>query len=225
MPDPAHFPLEITTHIFNCATNDNRDAKSLARFCHVNRQWNALARPRLYMRWMYHGKKHSIGSLWRFLCSVICNHQIASLVQSVDVRNWAFPSEDLRPDFQVDVVPEEVALVQQTFRAAGIDGMDNCTMTDLRQGDRNLFMAFLFTCLPNLSRVSAHVPVYDAFLGEVLYRALMDHNDRPLMQAFQNLKELSVLSEWARPHLESPGIPKDLYRLGLECLTLIFSLA
>jgi hypothetical protein len=83
MTDPAHFPPEITTHIFDCATNDNRDAKSLARFCRVNRQWNALARPRLYMRWTYHGEKHSIGSLWKFLCSVIRNHQIASLVQSV----------------------------------------------------------------------------------------------------------------------------------------------
>jgi hypothetical protein len=59
--------------------------------------------------------------------------------------------------------------VQQAFRAAGIDGMDNCTMTDLRQGDRNPFMALLFTRLPKLSRVSAHVPAYDAFLGEVLH--------------------------------------------------------
>ena len=126
---------------------------------------------------------------------MICNHQIAFLVQSVDIRNWAFPSKDLRPDFQVDIVPEEVALVQQVFRAAGIDGIDNCTITDLRQGDRNLFIALLFTCLPNLSRVSAYVPLYNTFLGEVLYRALIDHNNRPPIQAFQNLKELSVLSK------------------------------
>jgi hypothetical protein len=59
MPDPAHFPLEITTHIFDSATNNNRDAKLLARFCRVNRQWNALARPRFYRRWTYHGEKHS----------------------------------------------------------------------------------------------------------------------------------------------------------------------
>jgi hypothetical protein len=131
---------------------------------------------------------------------MIRNHQIASLVQSVDVRNWAFPSEDVGPDFQVDVALEEVALVQQAFRAAGIDEMDNCTMTDLRQGDRNLFIALLFTRLPNLSKVSAHVLVYDAFLSGVLYQALIDHNDRPLMQAFQNLKELLVLSKWARPY-------------------------
>jgi hypothetical protein len=147
------------------------------------------------MRWTYHSEKHSTRSLWRFLYSVIRNYQIASLVQSVDVRNWAFPSKDLRPDFQVDVAPEEVALVQQAFQAAGIDRIDNCTMTDLRQGNRNLFIALLFTRLPNLSRVSAHVPAYNAFLGKVLYRALVDYNNRPLIQAFQNLKELSVLSK------------------------------
>lgn len=103
--------------------------------------------------------------------------------------------------------------------------MDNCTITDLRQGDRNPFMALLFTRLLNLSRVSAHVPIYNAFLGKVLYRALIDHNNRPPMQAFQNLKELSVLSEWARPYWEGLGIPNDLYRLGLEYLASIFSLA
>lgn len=99
------------------------------------------------------------------------------------------------------------------------------SITDLRQGDRNPFMALLFTRLLNLSRVSVHVPAYDAFLGGVLHRALMDHNSRPPMQAFQNLMDLSVLSEWARPHQEVPGIPNDLYRLGLECLAPIFSVA
>jgi hypothetical protein len=38
MPNPAHFPLEITAHVFDCATNGNRDVKLLARFCRVNRQ-------------------------------------------------------------------------------------------------------------------------------------------------------------------------------------------
>jgi hypothetical protein len=53
----------------------------------------------------------------------------------------------------------------------------------------------------------------------------MDHNNRPPIQAFQNLKELLVLSEWARPHWEGLGIPNNLYRLGFECLAPIFSLA
>jgi hypothetical protein len=36
MPNLARFPPEITTYVVDCG---NRDAKSLAIFCRVNRQW------------------------------------------------------------------------------------------------------------------------------------------------------------------------------------------
>jgi hypothetical protein len=82
----------------------------------------------------------------------------------------------------------------------------------------------LFTYLLNLVTMSSHVPAYDAFLGRFLYLALMDYNDRPPIQAFQDLKELSILSEWARPSWDGPGIPNNRYRLGLEYLAPGFSL-
>jgi hypothetical protein len=105
-----------------------------------------------------------------------------------------------------------------------MDEEAKCTMSDLRAGDRQPFMALLFTHLPNLNTMSSHVPAYDTFLGRFLHLALMDHNDRPPTQAFQDLKELSILSEWARPSWDGPGIPNDLYRLGLEYLAPVFSL-
>lgn len=72
-------------------------------------------------------------------------------------------------------------------------------MTNINEADRRPFMALIFTRLPNLSEMSAHVPAYDAFLGEVLKQALQDHHNKPPMQAFLKLKKLSVLCEWARP--------------------------
>lgn len=81
MPDPAQFPPEIVAHVLNYATNADCDIKSLASLCRVSRQWNALALPRLYTRWTYHGEKHSIASLWKFLCTIIRNRRLASLVR------------------------------------------------------------------------------------------------------------------------------------------------
>jgi hypothetical protein len=143
-------------------------------------------------------------------------------VRSVDVCNWAFPKED--PGTDTHFSQEELFLVQQAFRAAGMDGMDKCIMSDLRAGDRNPFMALLFTHLPKLSVRAGHLPTYDAFLGGVLNLALMNDHGRPTMQAFQNLKELSVLSEWAKPHGQVPSMPNDLYSFELACWAPLFSL-
>jgi len=64
MPDPAHLAQEVVDYIFDYATNGNAEVKSLANFCHVDRQWYAIAKPRFYKRWTYHGETHSISSLW-----------------------------------------------------------------------------------------------------------------------------------------------------------------
>jgi hypothetical protein len=47
-----------------------------------------------------------------------------------------------------------------------------------------------------------------------LASGLLDHNDKGPLQTFQNLKEDTVLSEWAtsRGRRFQPGIPKDLYK-------------
>ncbi|CZR66481.1 uncharacterized protein PAC_16382 [Phialocephala subalpina] len=211
MPDPAvYFPVE------------GRDARSLASCCGVNRNWKSTARPLLYSRWTYHGEKHSIKSLWKFLCTVIRGDSIAALVQSVDARNWSFPSKTPHPDF--DVLQEELFLVEQAFRAAGVEGMDKCVMGDVRQGDRKPFMALLFTRLPNLRTMSAHLPHYDAFLGSVPQDALTNQTERPTMQAFQQLEELSLVSERERPYWESSGRSDTRYSLELVCYAAVFSL-
>jgi hypothetical protein len=174
----------------------------------------------LYTRWTYHGGKHSIISLWKFLCTAIRDDSIAALVQAVDVRNWSFPSETLHQDFEIP--QEELLLVRQAFRAAGMEGMDKSVMHDVKHGDRNPFMALLFARLPNLRTMSAHLPHYDAFLGSVLQGASANQTERPPMQAFQGLEELSLVTQWKRPCSES--FSNTLYSLELVCYAPVFSL-
>lgn len=202
MADPAvYFPVEVCDGIFDYATNRNRDARSLASCCRVNRNWNSRARPLLYSRWTYHGEKHSIRSLWKFLCTAIRDDSIAALVQAIDLRNWSSPSESLHLDFEI--LQEELLLVRQAFRAAKIEEMDESVMNDIKHGYREPIMALLFTRLSNLRTMSAHLPHYDAFLGSVLQGALANETERPTMQAFQELEELSLVSEWERPYWQN----------------------
>ncbi|KFY67861.1 hypothetical protein V496_01379 [Pseudogymnoascus sp. VKM F-4515 (FW-2607)] len=50
---------------------------------------------------------------------------------------------------------------------------------------------------------------YDAFLGSVLQGALANETERPTMQAFQELEELSLVSEWEMKSLEYLDIYRD----------------
>jgi len=154
------------------------------------------------------------------LCTATRDDSIAALVQAVDVRNWSFPSETLHPDFEIP--QEELLLVRQAFRAAGMEGMDRSVMNDVKHGDRKPFMALLFTRLPNLRTMSAHLPHYDAFLGSVLKGALANQTETPTMHAFQELEELSLVSEWERPYRES--FHNTRYSLELVCYARVFSL-
>jgi hypothetical protein len=119
---------------------------------------------------------------------------------------------------------EEFILVQQAFRATGMEGMDRRVMNHVKHGDRNPFMALLFTRLPNLRTMSAHLRHNDTFLGSVLQGALSNQIERRTMQAFQQLEELSLVSEWERPYWENSGPSDTRYSLNIVCYAPIFSL-
>jgi hypothetical protein len=228
MSGPPRIPSEVSRYIFDLATNYNRDVQTLANLCRVDRQCNAIARPRLYMTWTYHGEKHSFRSLWKFLCTIIRTKDIAALVQSVDARNWSHPNGDYSDEYfgtAVEASEEEVNLLKQAFRAAGTREMANCTIDDLKVDDRSPFIALLFTQLPNLSTMSAHLPHYDPFIDQVVSQALLGDNENTPMQAFQNLKVLSVVSEWARsPKWGDSRVDHAYYKLHVGNYRGIFNL-
>ena len=178
----------------------------------------------MYLTWTYHGEKHTFRSLWKFLCTIIRTKDIAALVQSVDARNWSHPNGDCSDEDFGAASEEEVNLLKQAFRAARTREMANCTIDDLKVDDRSPFMALLFTQLPNLSTMSAHLPHYDPFIDQVVSQALLDDNENTPVQAFRNLKVLSLVRDWARsPKWGDSRVDYAYYKLHVGNYSGIFS--
>jgi hypothetical protein len=222
MTDPAEFfPTEISELIFDYVTRFTQDSRSFANYCLVNQIWKSKFKPILYMTWTHDGEKHSLGSLWRFLCIVVRDASIAALVQTVDVQNLAFTNEDAP---LVESQQEEVTLIQQAFRDAGIEIGDSM-VRDLIKGDhQNSLVALLYTRLPNLHTLFAHFPHSNAFLNKVLQVASERQANGPKMKAFQKLEKLFLVPECEPEVVYDASLPDTRFLLDLDVYAGVFTL-
>ncbi|KAE8419174.1 hypothetical protein BDV36DRAFT_252054 [Aspergillus pseudocaelatus] len=76
MLDPSRLPPELFAIIIDYATDGTCDFAALCNFALVSHQWYASLDARIYSRWLYDGKHHSISFLWKFLRTVLCNRRI-----------------------------------------------------------------------------------------------------------------------------------------------------
>lgn len=190
-----YFPPEIRDNIFGYATDDGRDARSLASCALVNKDWNSKARPLLYSRWIYHGEKHSYKSLWKFLRTVIRDDSIAALVQTVDARNWSQKAaHSAQSSFEIPY--NELRLVREAVRTFVLRATTEILINGIKNGDRKPLMALLLTILPNLRTLSAHVPDHDLYLFAMSCSASLEsYTGRIAMLPYEKLQDLSLLSQ------------------------------
>ncbi|KAI9043622.1 uncharacterized protein KD926_003392 [Aspergillus affinis] len=214
MSDLTDLPAELLDEILSLAFgvapryyngyNDEGafDIKALSRLLLVNQKHYLAFIPLVYSHWTYNGTRHSYSGLWKFLRTAIRNYDLASIVQTLNVGNWAVcPSfylernrelqdQDERLQFTLD--DEET--VKIALRRAQMPGDHSSQIIHLRSfisdhssqifdaifvdrneyqsRDRRPLMALLLTCLPCVSRIYMHVSASNPFLGAVLQTAI-----------------------------------------------------
>jgi hypothetical protein len=169
MHNPADLPQELFDKILGYTGHDGLDLKSLCDFCLVDRQWYVTASVRIFSKWMYDGDKHSFLSLWNFLRTILGNTGIATLVRTLDIRNWGFhPGNISEANCHIELPQEDLEMVRRTIRKAGLHELERDIIDALHKTDRRPLMALLLTCLPNLTSMYAHVPESDEVLSAVL---------------------------------------------------------
>lgn len=226
MPTLSNLPQELLSLVVECAAGSDHDAKTLSNICRLNRRFNSSAMPVLYSKWIYLGDEHGLASLLRFLRTIISNTSLASLVHSLDVQYWG-STKPRRSRIKLDMPSEYLNILLEAFRLAEITMSEEYLMSALFRHDRTPFMALLLTRLPNVSVMLAQVPApCEAFLKTVLERAVEDRNEETFIQAFPNLKELCLSSEWKKPDLMGANrqAPEALYQLYLQRLGPVFRL-
>jgi hypothetical protein len=223
MWNPVDLPPELFSKFVDYAIDGKDDVQSFCNFCLVDRQWYATASLRLYFKWTYDGDVHSFTSLWKFLRTMLHNAQLAGYVRVLDIQYWGFHS-DLRSDEGASFPQEEdLAIIHDAVRKAGIQELEPSIDEAVRNNDRRPLMALLLTVLPNLRSIYAHVPEKDPYLTEVLRLSLDNREGKLQQQALQNLEEAQLMSAWHCPS-STIHLPRDNYVLGLEYLWPIFRL-
>lgn len=209
MWNPVDLPAELFGMVIDYAIDRQDDFQSLCNFCLVDRQWYAGLSLRLYFKWTYDGDEHSFISLWKFLRTMLQNAQLAGYVRVLDIQYWEyFP--DLHSYEGVGFPQEDLTVIHDAVRKAGIQELELSIDEAVRKDDRRPLMALLLTVLPNLRSIYAHVPEEDPYLAKVLRLSLDNLENKPQQQALQNLEEAQLMSAWHYPH-STGDLPNDEY--------------
>ncbi|KAL4745510.1 hypothetical protein BDW72DRAFT_208147 [Aspergillus terricola var. indicus] len=217
---PAELLDEILFLAFGVAPRYNNhydegalDIKGLSCLLLVNRKHHQAFLPRVYSHWTYNGALHSYSGLWKFLRTVIENPSLALAVEVLNIGNWGVcppfyldRNHELQDqDEQVQFALNDKETVKTAIQRAGMQGdigsrIYNAIFADgneYQSRDRRPLVALLLTCLPSASKVYAHIPASDPFLGAVLRTAIGQQHANFGIQStwLPGLEELHVLSE------------------------------
>ncbi|KAE8348997.1 hypothetical protein BDV28DRAFT_160858 [Aspergillus coremiiformis] len=196
MPGLEHLPPELFYPVLDLALKDTADIQHLCNLSLLSRQWYVTLVPRIYSEWTYNGARQSFMSLWNFLRTILSNAPRAALVQTLNIGNWGYyPHTCPRGRREVNLLHEDLVLIRDAIQKAGIKHLESNIIKDLRKRDRRPLMALLLTCLPNLTRIYAHVPKSDPVLNAVLRQVLdcqCSSNPSPVLG---KLRELHIFGE------------------------------
>ncbi|KAK6828684.1 hypothetical protein RU639_003536 [Aspergillus parasiticus] len=180
MANIAQLPPELFCPVLDLAFENQSDIQLLCSLSLLSRQWYETLVPRIYAEWAYNGARQSFRSLWNFLRTILNDSRIAALIHSLHIGNWGYYPYARSGEWEeLNIPQDEITL----FREA------------INRRDRRPLMALLLTCLPNITRIYAHVPQPDPVLSAVL-RQILDcqSGDNP-STILSNLSELYVLGE------------------------------
>ena len=200
MVNIAQLPPELFCPVLDLAFENQSDLQLLCRLSLLSRQWYEALVPRIYAEWTYNGARQSFRSLWTFLRTILSDTRLAALVRSLHIGNWGYyPYTRSGECEELNLPRDEITLFREAISRAGIKHLESSIIKDIRKRDRRPLMALLLTCLPNLTRIHAHIPQSDPVFSAVL-RQILDYqsgDDPPAL--LSKLSELYVLGEVGVP--------------------------
>ncbi|OGM49221.1 hypothetical protein ABOM_004091 [Aspergillus bombycis] len=131
-----------------------------------------------------------------FLRTILNDARLAALVFSLHIGNWGYYPHSCSGEWENLSLPrEEITLIRQAINRVGIKHLESNIIKDIRKRDRRPLMALLLTCLPNLTRIYAHVPQSDPVLNAALMQILDCQSGSNPSALLSKLSELYVFGE------------------------------
>lgn len=185
-------PNELVEWIVDYTIENENDLRPLCDLSLVSRQWHAVLQARIYSRWFYDGKHHSISSLWKFLRTVLCNGRIADSVRSLSIWNWTLDLVHKRDRLLLS--KNDLDLIRSAIHDVGLTSIESQFIESVKKSDPRPLMALLLASLRNLNILNAELPEKDMFLAELL-RIAIDRQGQTA-QPLRNLSEAHLMSTY-----------------------------
>ncbi|GAB1208537.1 hypothetical protein APSETT445_007288 [Aspergillus pseudonomiae] len=196
MANIAQLPPELFCPVLDLAFENQSDIQLFCSLSLLSRQWYEALVPRIYAEWAYNGARQSFRSLWNFLRTILNDSRLAVLVHSLHIGNWGYYPHARSVEWEELNLPrEEITLIREAINRVGIKHLESNIIKDIRERDRRPLMALLLTCLPNLTRIYAHVPQSDPVLSAALMQILDCQGGNNPSTLLSKLSELYIFGE------------------------------
>ncbi|KNG89601.1 hypothetical protein ANOM_003193 [Aspergillus nomiae NRRL 13137] len=196
MANIAQLPPELFCPVLDLAFENQSDIQLFCSLSLLSRQWSEALVPRIYAEWAYNGARQSFRSLWNFLRTILNDSRLAVLVHSLHIGNWGYYPHARSGEWEELNLPrEEITLIREAINRVGIKHLESNIIKDIRKRDRRPLMALLLTCLPNLTRIYAHVPQSDPVLSAALMQILDCQGGNNSSTLLSKLSELYIFGE------------------------------
>ena len=196
MANIAQLPPELFCPVLDLAFENQSDIQLFCSLSLLSRQWYEALVPRIYAEWAYNGARQSFRSLWNFLRTILNDSRLAVLVHSLHIGNWGYYPHARSGEWEELNLPrEEITLIREAINRVGIKHLESNIIKDIRKRDRRPLMALLLTCLPNLTRIYAHVPQSDPVLSAALMQILDCQGGNNPSTLRSKLSELYIFGE------------------------------